>query len=100
MFEIIGRWLIVFAFRYVVGKLYRMPAIFHFVERDSGRGTRVEYRSIYAKRNPKEILRTDAEDELNFLMSISIPEANIRILSHYSFPEEGQWKYFPREEGN
>lgn len=53
MFEIIGRWLIVFAFGYVVGKLYRIPAIFHFVERDSGRGTRVEYRSIYAKRNPK-----------------------------------------------
>lgn len=53
MFELVGRWFIVFTFGYVVGKLYRIPAIFHFVERDSGRGTRVEYRSIYAKRNSK-----------------------------------------------
>lgn len=53
MFELVGRWFVVFAFGYVVGNLYRIPAIFHFVERDSGRATHVEYRSIYAKRNSK-----------------------------------------------
>lgn len=53
MFETIGRWLIVFAFGYVVGKLHRVPAISRFIERGTNRVAHVEFRSIYAKSNAK-----------------------------------------------